>query len=58
MLLEWQNILVASCSLAPTTSSIASWGSFQLPIHHCGICEHPDMGDGFLTALILLLTLR
>jgi hypothetical protein len=58
MLLECQNILVASPSLTPATSYIASWGSFQLSIHHCRICEHPDMEDGFLTALILLLTPR
>jgi hypothetical protein len=56
MLLECQNILVASRSLAPATSSRAFWGSFHLPIHHCGICEHLNMEDGFLMALILLLT--
>jgi hypothetical protein len=50
-------ILVASHSLAPATFSIASWVTFQLPIHHYGICKHPDMEDEFLTTLILLLTL-
>jgi hypothetical protein len=30
--------------------------TFQLPIHHCRICEHSDMEDEFLMALILLLT--
>jgi hypothetical protein len=51
-----QNILVASHSLAPTSSSRASWGSSQVPIHRSGTCEHPDMEGGFLLALILLST--
>jgi hypothetical protein len=48
----------ASHSLAHATASIASWGSSQLPIHHCGICEHLGMEGGFLMAWILLLTPR